>query len=629
MNRNTGKEKIVLFVFCAFLGAICIAINSMNSFLYEFTENNDVHCFVTTARCMLRGDVLYRDIYEHKGPILYFLYMIGLLIDSDSFIGIAFIETIFYSVYILFMYKICELYVDKRFLCYVITAIAAWISCNDISFDGGGQCEELALPFLCITMYIVLRYFKNEYPKKIKAVDTFLIGLCFSIVFLMKYTLVGIYVGLVLLIIVCQIKDKNIKRIWIYMLEFLAGVLAGALPAIVYFGINGGFDSFMEVYFYKLLFNYTGGSYDKVGFFDSFLSETYLREHMVCTACYIAAILYCFAGNKKHFNKNEKIAVVTMIVSGIAIKCVGYEWYYSTEYVCAFSILGVLVAYFVIYDNRGRFRYCADKAMELAENVVTLGSDWMDFCVLIVSFVVLPLGSESFLKLFRILIGIMIARLLKHTEQWKALHGVKVILFKYAVIVLLLLIPYKMIKFSCLIACVLLLLRDIRRYPEQSLRCFQKIVHILNTMVLKKRMMRVMLCFFAGIAMIACTMFTSKYSRFMMDETDCYPQYRMAYYINQGDIQDPNIIYWDCLDLGIYWLTDTYPPYKYFCFYNLRSDEIPNLFREGMQNGEIDYVVATKEQNFQSLGFELVYYGEREYRKDESRDYYLYKRITQ
>ena len=141
--------------------------------------------------------------------------------------------------------------------------------------------------------------------------------------------------------------------------------------------------------------------------------------------------------------------------------------------------------------------------------------------------------------------------------------------------------------------------------------------------------MRVMLCFFAGIAMIACTMFTSKYSRFMMDETDCYPQYRMAYYINQGDIQDPNIIYWDCLDLGIYWLTDTYPPYKYFCFYNLRSDEIPNLFREGMQNGEIDYVVATKEQNFQSLGFELVYYGEREYRKDESRDYYLYKRITQ
>ena len=58
------REKIYVILFSIILAFICISINSTHSMLYKFMEGQDVHCFITTARCMLRGDVLYKDIYE-------------------------------------------------------------------------------------------------------------------------------------------------------------------------------------------------------------------------------------------------------------------------------------------------------------------------------------------------------------------------------------------------------------------------------------------------------------------------------------------------------------------------------------------------------------------------------------
>lgn len=36
---------------------------------------------------MMNGKVLYRDIYEQKGPLLYVVYGLAWLISHDSFIG--------------------------------------------------------------------------------------------------------------------------------------------------------------------------------------------------------------------------------------------------------------------------------------------------------------------------------------------------------------------------------------------------------------------------------------------------------------------------------------------------------------------------------------------------------------
>lgn len=131
-------------------------------------------------------------------------------------------------------------------------------------------------------------------------------------------------------------------------------------------------------------------------------------------------------------------------------------------------------------------------------------------------------------------------------------------------------------------------------------------------------------CVFGIIVTILVTLNISPYSQFMTDDVEFYPQYRIADYIIDSGIENPQIIYWDCFDLGIYWLTDTYPPYKYFCFYNLESTYIPQLFKEGMDSEKIDFVVSVVE--VEDDNYELVYYGEREDRNQKTITYYLYER---
>lgn len=622
-NTAVKKEKLFLILFCTFLGFVCISINSMFSFLYKIVENNDTNCFVTTARCMIHGDVLYRDVYEHKGPILYFLYAIGLMIDSQSFIGIFVVETLLFSLYIFFMYKITELFVEKKVFRYILITCAAWISCCDRGFDGGGQCEELTLPFLCITMYLVLKYFKQEYPNRIKASSVITIGACFAVVLWMKYTLTGLYLGLVILIMIYQIKDKKIRNLWLYIAEFLLGVCIGSLPVIIYFSINGGFDSLFDVYFYKLIFEYSKGNMERLHFADYFFQETFIKKHLLNASCYFLVLVYCVGRRDTRLNINIRIVIATMILFQIMGISTSYYFYYLSQAFCLFSILGVLIVYFWIYDTKGKLLECRDGIIRLVANVMT--KDYMDmggYVIFFIAIVLLIAGNPVWI-FDEVVLGIVIARMLIRAENVikdKIKHWV---FLKYLFVLILFFVSYELIVISVIIAYLLLVIYDYYRFKTNICVFIKKACEYVTRNV-SKAVIKVLEGVAVALIIIVVTLNTSRYSKFMLEDLNNYPEYQIAQYINQGTIENPKIIYWNCFDQGIYWMTNTYPPYKYFCFYNLKSDYIPNLFKTGMDSGEIDYVVST--EKISDDNFELVYYGERTYREFKDRPYYLYER---
>lgn len=616
-------NKLFLIFFCIILATILIAVNSMNSFLYKFNQSTDVHCFVTTARCMLRGDVLYKDVYEHKGPILYFLYVIGLLISPHNFVGIAFVETIFYAVYIFFMYKITELFVDNKSVRYILTLLAALISCCDTSFDGGGQCEELTLPFLCITIYIVLRYFKKEYPNKIKALDIIIIGGCFSMVFWMKYSLTGLYIGLVLFILIYQIKDKTMKNLWIYMLQFLAGFLIGSLPIIIYYLINGGVMYLFEVYFYSVIFKYGEAGGDRINIFDFFLNDGFLNMHMANACCYIAVILYLFGRKQKHFDRNVKAVLATMLLTQLLGLTISYNRHYMAQAACLFSILGVLVIYFMVYDCKGKLRYVIEKIITLITNILTKNYAQVGWYAIFIALLVLVIDYKKVFLLAQFAVSVLFARVLLKLENIIYNKCNKVVFLKYVFVVLVYITKYKYLKNIIMITYLMLLIYDWSCHKQKVLEFFGEVKVSVQAKA-KRRVYEVAAYVIGILAVIVIALNASPYSWHMTEEKESYPQYVMAQYIKEDGLDNPQIIYWDCFDNGVYWLTGTYPPYRYFCQYELKSEFIPRLFKSGMDSGKIDYVVSAN--LIQDDNFEQVYHGEREYENIYTRQYYLYRR---
>ena len=69
--RNTNVRILSLAFICSLL---FITICSKSSFLYPMNDWVDTQCFFTVGKAMVNGKVLYADIYEQKGPLLYFLF---------------------------------------------------------------------------------------------------------------------------------------------------------------------------------------------------------------------------------------------------------------------------------------------------------------------------------------------------------------------------------------------------------------------------------------------------------------------------------------------------------------------------------------------------------------------------
>ena len=209
------KREICTLLICIVSAVFFITVNSKNSFLYSFNNNADIHCFLTTSRCMLRGDILYRDVYEHRGTVNYYIYCIALLISKHSFTGMYIVEIVFFTVYLYFASKIAELFSERKVISVLTMVFSGLLAASLPFFSGGGESEEFTLPFLIIPLYIIIGHFNKHPDEKLSFSATAVTGVCFAVIFWIKYTLTGMFIGAVVGIVVVCVRRHKYKDIFI------------------------------------------------------------------------------------------------------------------------------------------------------------------------------------------------------------------------------------------------------------------------------------------------------------------------------------------------------------------------------------------------------------------------------
>ena len=65
------RQKAVWMWMILISAIVTITVFSKSSPLYPLNDWVDANCFLTTGKALLSGQVLYRDVYEQKGPLLY------------------------------------------------------------------------------------------------------------------------------------------------------------------------------------------------------------------------------------------------------------------------------------------------------------------------------------------------------------------------------------------------------------------------------------------------------------------------------------------------------------------------------------------------------------------------------
>lgn len=115
----------------------------------NFLNGHDSSMFLYFGKGMTKGLVPYKDMLDHKGPLLFIIQYFGnLLGNGNDTLGIWLIECSFLLITLIFLYKSCLLYTEDSFVS--ITSVSFLLPLFILCYDGGNYSEEFALLFMAV-----------------------------------------------------------------------------------------------------------------------------------------------------------------------------------------------------------------------------------------------------------------------------------------------------------------------------------------------------------------------------------------------------------------------------------------------------------------------------------------------
>ena len=345
MGKQTAihSEYIEAALFCTVISTVLLAVCSKSSPLYPFNDWVDSNIFFTVGKGMMEGKVLYRDIYDQKGPLLFFVHGLAYLFSHRSFLGVYLIEVICFSLFLLGVYRLMRLYTDEM-VWWSIPVIGAVVVVSD-SFCHGDSAEELCLPIFIWSFYALLRYFRLVYPEPASRKMLLLHGVLAGCLLWVKFTFLGFHFAWMVSILIGDIRQKRGKGFFLDGLTFLGGMALATLPWLIYFGLNHAVGDWLGNYIWNNIFSYSTA--ERAGLLAQVKSALKnLLDLFIANPGYsvliIGGVIWFIAGKSR--NGMEKLALSLLCVFTAAGICFGViQWrpYYGLI-LCVFAVTGLL-----------------------------------------------------------------------------------------------------------------------------------------------------------------------------------------------------------------------------------------------------------------------------------------------
>ena len=258
LSDDYHEVGIKPFLWCFVSAFVIITICSKSSFLYVFNVWDDANSYLTVGKCIFRGFVPYRDLFDQKGIMLYFIYGIASFISATTFRGVFVMEVIAACFTLYAILKIYQLFLEPSSFPYILTPITGAVIYSAISFYWGGSAEEFLFPFIMWGMYFSVRYFRTGYPEAMDYGTVLKAGVLAGCVLNIKFNSLGFFFAWMAMVFLADIiGERQIGRAIISCAVFLGGMFASTLPWIIYFGVNRAIKDWLYVYIYKNVFEYS------------------------------------------------------------------------------------------------------------------------------------------------------------------------------------------------------------------------------------------------------------------------------------------------------------------------------------------------------------------------------------
>ena len=238
--------KKELFLSSLFFLLAVFAVLAPVAPLYQPIPARDQGVYLYIGQQILDGDIPYRDVWDHKGPLIYYINALGLLL-TDSIWGVWFLEIIFLFVAAVFGFLALRTVFDPAI---AFASTILWLVTLPEVLDHGGSVEEYSLLFQFAAIYFYARSEKNSkgYWNEI------MVGVMAALAFSLRPNNIGVNIAIGLVLVAIAIFSPRER---IHTVRRIAWMALGAIIVFgvigIYFAFNKSLGSLLDAVF---IYNY-------------------------------------------------------------------------------------------------------------------------------------------------------------------------------------------------------------------------------------------------------------------------------------------------------------------------------------------------------------------------------------
>ncbi|AYM04074.1 teichoic acid glycosyl transferase [Levilactobacillus yiduensis] len=270
----------------AIVGAFIMTFCSYTSPAFYFDTSPDNNAFFTVGKAMMHGIVPYKDIFEQKGPYVYFLHGLAYLLSPRSFTLIFIYEIATLVAAMFLVYQIAKVFNARELPALVTGLLSPALFLYHPYYDYGDTVEFFTLPLLLSLIYLIVLLDRRHL-----AVSHWWYvaqGALVGVVFLSKYTLLGAWIVFYLVMAGYRLAKRQWRALGQLVGWSALGFAVTTVPWLLYFLATKSLGAFINVY---ILFNTKVYLTSSVAFFANLIQSMALVSQF-----YLSNVLFFLLG---------------------------------------------------------------------------------------------------------------------------------------------------------------------------------------------------------------------------------------------------------------------------------------------------------------------------------------------
>lgn len=253
--NSLGEHKILLFGIPALVIALLVCAG-FTSPLYPHYSGLDSSMFLITAKGLLNGKIAYVDLFDHKGPVFFWMEALGYAMGGRT--GVWILQCIFAAADLYLIGKISKLFrSNSHWTAVCFFAVFFYL------FSHGNLTEEFSMPLILLGFYFELLFLISD-QKKHPPVYALLYGVLIGAMAFIRVNNAVILCTLILCIAIILIRNQEWKNLVLNLIAGVVGIALVTVPVCMYFAHYGALNDMLYATFLHNLIYAKNSTHDPI-----------------------------------------------------------------------------------------------------------------------------------------------------------------------------------------------------------------------------------------------------------------------------------------------------------------------------------------------------------------------------